>query len=134
MLSIVLLSFSDACSKMMEGSAEVFEDSYPPRAPLSLRPAHSCTSPVENCGDSTTEDGYTDSYSPETATDLSEVYDADLLEGDDTDYLDSSTSLDCSLYLGELSRQRRATLPCRKGAIATVARFSHEVMLGLGQG
>lgn len=55
---------------------------------------------MEHCGDSS-EDGTTASYTPTKAFDLSEVYDAELIEGNDSDYINSTFSLDCRLYLGE---------------------------------
>lgn len=61
-----------------------------------------CEQHVEDCGSSATT-GYTSEYSPVAATPLAEAYDADLIDGDDIDQIDSENSLDCSLYIGERS-------------------------------
>lgn len=56
---------------------------------------------MEACGDSP-ETGYATDYVPILTTSLDEQYDADLIDGDDTNFIDSKTaSVDCSLYMGE---------------------------------
>lgn len=61
-----------------------------------------CEIHVEDCGSSATN-GYTSEYSPAAGTSLAEVYDADLIDGDDIDQIDSENTLDCSLFIGECS-------------------------------
>ena len=55
---------------------------------------------MEPCGDSP-ENGYTADYVPTIARSLDDQYDANLIAGDDTDFIDSRSSVDCSLYMGE---------------------------------
>lgn len=60
-----------------------------------------CDGPhVEACGSNAVE-GYTDAYVPVTGTPLTESYDTNLIDGEDTVYVGTQTSMDCSLYLGE---------------------------------
>lgn len=67
---------------------------------------------MDACGDSP-ENGYTADYTPGILTSLDEQYDADLISGDDTDFIDSSFSVDCTLYMGELFACRVHMSPCR---------------------
>lgn len=60
----------------------------------------SCDSKVEPCGDDS-DAGYTDMYVPEPSSPLDAQYDATFLSGDDADIIYSSTSVNCTLYLGE---------------------------------
>lgn len=56
---------------------------------------------MEACGDSP-KTGYTTDYVPTLTTFLDDQYDADLIAGDDTNFIDNKTaSVDCSLYMGE---------------------------------
>lgn len=57
---------------------------------------------MEACGDSP-EDGYTADYVPAVSTSLDVAYDTDLMTGTDTDFIDSNFTMDCGLYIGELS-------------------------------
>lgn len=60
-----------------------------------------CSQKVEACGDSP-ENGYTADYVPTLTTPLDEQYDADLIAGDDTNFIGNKTSsVDCTLYMGE---------------------------------
>lgn len=67
-----------------------------------------CTSPIRDCGESP-EEGYTAGYTPALGTDLSAQYDADLISGDDTFFVGSNFSLNCSLYLGEMCSKKACT-------------------------
>lgn len=55
---------------------------------------------MENCGSSATA-GYTSDYSPEALESLDEIYDSELISGDDTNMIDSDNSMNCSLYMGK---------------------------------
>ena len=59
-----------------------------------------CSRKVEACGDFP-ENGYTADYVPTVATPLDEQYDTDLIEGTDTDFVDTRESVDCTLYMGK---------------------------------
>ncbi|CAM9808747.1 unnamed protein product [Ascophyllum nodosum] len=61
-----------------------------------------CNDKVEACDDDA-EEGYTDSYVPEALPTLHEVYDSQLIEGNDTTYIGSNDSVNCTLYLGSSS-------------------------------
>lgn len=67
---------------------------------------------MDACGDSP-ENGYTADYTPALATALDEQYDTDLISGDDTDYIGSSSAIDCTLYMGELFAFRTAVSETR---------------------
>lgn len=87
-----------------EHSTSCSSGTSPRRYEYSLaRLSDRCGTYVEDC-DSSAEEGYSDDYVPAEATDLSDVYDAELIEGDDTDYIGSRYSLDCSLYEGQSRR------------------------------
>lgn len=60
----------------------------------------SCDSHVEACGDSAKIGYVTEAYSPVDAA-LTEPYDALLISGDDSAYIDSTLTVDCTLYTGE---------------------------------
>lgn len=55
---------------------------------------------VEACGE-TPDVGYTNNHVPEPSIPLDEQYDATLIDGDDLDFIDSRSSVNCTLYLGE---------------------------------
>lgn len=56
---------------------------------------------MEECDDDA-EDGFTEDYVPAMATDLSTAYsDSDLIDGTDSEYIDTRMYVDCALYLGE---------------------------------
>ena len=64
-------------------------------------PGVSCSgSAVEECTTEATA-GTTDDYEPEVGLILTEPYDTIMLEGDDTYYLESNTTYDCALLIGE---------------------------------
>lgn len=46
------------------------------------------------------EDGYTADYVPEVKDSFAETYETILLEGEDGDYIDARSALDCTLYVG----------------------------------
>lgn len=58
---------------------------------------------MEDCGASAVG-GYASDYTPEPASSLASVYDASLIEGDDTDMIAVGTAMNCSLFLGEEGR------------------------------
>lgn len=60
----------------------------------------SCSDQVEACGDDP-DVGYTTNHVPEASTPLDEMFDATLINGDDTDLIDSNFSVNCTPYLGE---------------------------------
>lgn len=63
-----------------------------------------CNGYVEACGDSP-EEGYTADYVPEAMPSLDDVYDTELIEGDDTLWINNrNATMECSLYLGESRR------------------------------
>lgn len=55
---------------------------------------------MEACGDNPV-DGFTADYEPALTTNLAGAYDAVLIDGDDTDFIDTRSSVNCSLYMGE---------------------------------
>ena len=61
-----------------------------------------CSRKVDACGTSP-ERGYTDDYVPSRTTSLDEQYDTDLIKGNDTDFIDTMNSVDCSLFMGEFA-------------------------------
>lgn len=61
-----------------------------------------CDSHVEVCDDDAVV-GYIEStYTPEAMTSMDEQFDAELIAGVDSEYINSTVYIDCSLYLGEL--------------------------------
>lgn len=60
---------------------------------------------MEACGDNP-EDGFTSDYVPTLTTGLDDAYDAELIAGDDTDFIDTRSSVNCSLYMGERIREK----------------------------
>lgn len=61
---------------------------------------------MEACGD-TPEEGYTADYVPAATTSLHDVYETDLIAGDDTSWINNITAvMQCSLYLGESSPRK----------------------------
>lgn len=67
-------------------------------------PIHNrCSHHVEACGDAP-EEGYTADYVPAATTSLHDVYETNLIEGNDTSWINNITAvMECSLYLGESS-------------------------------
>lgn len=55
---------------------------------------------MEACGASSDE-GYTQSYTPGVAASLAEPYDTELLVGTDSNYINTTSPVECSLYMGE---------------------------------
>lgn len=55
---------------------------------------------MEACGDNPNI-GYTTDHAPEASIPLDEQFDAALIDGDDVDIIASTSSVNCSLYLGE---------------------------------
>lgn len=75
----------------------------PPPSPLNrndVNKKNSCSSQVEACP-SEVEDGYTSDYAPEVAASLAEPYETVLITGEDSRFIDTLFSLDCTLYVGE---------------------------------
>ncbi|CAM9921460.1 unnamed protein product, partial [Hapterophycus canaliculatus] len=62
-----------------------------------------CHERVDVCGDDA-ELGYTEDHVPVESSPLDEQYDAELIEGDDVDIIDSDFTVNCTLYLGALPR------------------------------
>ena len=58
---------------------------------------------MEACGDNP-EDGFTSGYVPALTSGLDDAYDTVLITGDDTDFIDTRSSVNCSLYMGERTR------------------------------
>lgn len=58
-----------------------------------------CHNKVESCGDSP-ESGYTSDHVPIAVASLDEPYDTELLAGDDLEYIGSSYSVNCTLFMG----------------------------------
>lgn len=72
---------------------------------------------MEACGDSSPENGYTADYVPTLTAPLDEQYDADLIAGEDTDFIGSkNASVECSLYMGESESES----PTQVGTRATL--------------
>lgn len=69
----------------------------------------SCNDNIESCGTSP-EVGYTAAHTPVVTETLDELYDADLISGDDVDIIGSDFSVNCTLYLGELRDGSSSTL------------------------
>lgn len=62
-----------------------------------------CSDKLDTCG-SGAENGFTTEYVPVAATPMYEMYDTAFLDGNDTDYISSDYSVDCSDYLGQSAR------------------------------
>ncbi|CAM9687361.1 unnamed protein product [Ectocarpus fasciculatus] len=64
-----------------------------------------CSDKVDACGDDPVA-GYTENLVPTETTSLDVMYDALLIEGLDTDIIDSNFTVNCTLYLGEETTPR----------------------------
>ncbi|CAM9318962.1 unnamed protein product [Pylaiella littoralis] len=59
-----------------------------------------CADTVEDC-DLSAEPGYTEDYAPEISQNFTTQYDTDFLEGDDREYINTTTSVDCAAYYND---------------------------------
>lgn len=72
-------------------------DNVAPLSPSSF--CFRCNELVEAC-DADAEAGYTDDYTPGLGLIVTEQYETSMLEGPDVDYINSTTSTECSLFYG----------------------------------
>lgn len=61
--------------------------------------AFRCADTVAACGTKAVP-GFTTEYEPEVAQSLAALYETELIDGLDSEYINSSITMDCSLYMG----------------------------------
>lgn len=85
-------------------------------------PPISCSEKVEACGDNPVA-GYTEDYVPEASASLDAQYDAELVPGDDLEFIDSNFSVNCTLYLGKFLYTARVVLYSIAGSFSVFCLF-----------